>query len=63
MANCRKCGKEIRFIKTLRGRWMPIDADPTDEQKRKTTSIVIEGGNIIEAVPHWATCPDADSFR
>ena len=63
MANCRKCGKEIRFIKTLRGRWMPIDPNPTEEQQRKKTSITIEGGNIIEAVPHWATCTAPEEFR
>lgn len=53
---CKKCKAEIRWIKTEKGKWMPVDP-------KEITLISIEGKIIKGYMPHWATCPNADYFR
>jgi hypothetical protein len=49
-ATCRGCHREIEWYTTPRDRKMPFDPmDPTDDDS--------------PAVPHHATCPNADDFR
>jgi hypothetical protein len=63
MATCRSCGAEIRWVRSARGKNMPIDAEP----ERRIVVAEIEGmqvGQIRDTfTPHWATCPNADEHR
>ena len=77
-ATCRACGAPILWIKTRAGKSMPCDAKPQSyvespggPQKIVTTAGDVISCNLVEVhqsnkrgyVPHWATCPNADSFR
>jgi hypothetical protein len=77
VSNCKSCGAEIRWIKTLSGQSMPVDYTPVFYKAVPTATgkIITPGGATLSAeivtdlkasvgyVPHWATCPAADSFR
>ena len=56
MTKCRKCGAEIKFIKTPGGKWLPVDAKPV------YYSLIGKKDRVVY-VPHWATCEFADEFR
>ena len=76
---CRSCKKLITFAKTVRGRWLPLDAGPAplgefvliDEEGAGTyTATHVSTLSEIEAVgfreryqPHWKTCPNAKAHR
>ena len=78
-APCRGCGKEIAFIKTEKGKTMPVDPDPhTFVPEDGLNTYVMENGEIcrgreldygdmhgtrIGYISHFATCPAADKFR
>jgi hypothetical protein len=47
-SHCRGCGAEIDWYRTPNGKKMPFDH--------------MDKGSS-PAVPHWSTCPEADSFR
>lgn len=53
---CQSCQAEIIFLKTGKGKSIPVDAES-----------VTEGDELFEPraghVSHFATCPDADKFR
>ncbi len=53
---CKECKAQIRWIKTKNLKWMPVDP-------KLTTIITLEGETIGGYSPHWATCPNANSFR
>lgn len=56
MAKCKACQQDIRFIRTEKGRQMPVDAKPI--------TVITELGKTIRAyTPHWSTCPAAETFR
>lgn len=57
MANCKACGAEIAWIKTTKGRSMPVDARP------KITVVTDGGETVTGRTPHWATCPAAERFK
>lgn len=75
-AKCSGCGQRIRWIKTVAGKMMPCNVSlvvidgMTDTVKKKLT-IVTDNGVVISNphaglagyVPHWATCPKANTFR
>lgn len=46
---CKSCGADVIWVKTPKGNSMPIDP-PEDDQGSK-------------AVSHFATCPDAKTWR
>ncbi len=50
----KKCRKRIVWLKTAKGKNMPIDAE------------TVEPGDTMyrhgKHTPHWATCPDAKAF-
>lgn len=53
---CRKCNTDIKFIKTEKGKNMPVDS--------RLVTIVTEDGKVVKGyIPHWATCSDPDYFR
>ena len=44
---CRSCGADVIWVKTLAGKWMPVDPAEGED----------------EFVSHFATCPDAAGWR
>ena len=78
MATCKKCGAPIIWLKTPKGKWMCADEGLKPYKAAKTGNdiVVTDRGETIRCklefdrfptglarTPHWATCPDADSFR
>ena len=76
---CRGCGKEIMFIKTEKGKTMPVDPEmvyfiPDD---RGSDTYIEPGGKLVRGrevnladksssigyTSHFATCPNADKMR
>ena len=53
-AICQGCGADIVWLKTNKGKNMPVDASSYNGEK------LYEHG---KHVPHWSTCPKADKFR
>lgn len=52
ITKCKSCGKLITWLRTERGKQMPVDGatkDPVYNQQRH--------------VSHWDTCPKAEDFR
>ena len=76
---CKACGKPIVWIRTTKGKSMPCDAEPVayKEIKGGKEKIVTPNGEVISCtfdakpeemtgigyIPHWSTCPQANSFR
>ena len=76
---CRACGAEIGFIKTVAGKSIPVDAEEVMywQNQDGAKKIVTPNGEVISAdlegdpnkatgigfVSHFATCPCADKFR
>ena len=77
-SHCRGCGQEIAFIKTVKGKTMPVN--PTSVYfvpAGGPNTYVMADGSIkrgrepgpmdqqtwIGYISHFATCPEADSFR
>lgn len=83
MAKCKKCGADIIWLKTPKGKWMCVDEGlkAYEESKDGADYLVNDFGEVIRCnilahedvrtgkatgmarTPHWATCPNADSFR
>lgn len=55
VTNCRACRARIVFLKTANGRWIPINAE----------TVTLEDTEYVPSrhTTHYATCPEADSFR
>lgn len=76
---CRACGAPLRFIKTTKGKTMPVDAAPVKfvPQTYAKEIFVTEDGMLLHGVrpapsdrdvhdgyiSHFATCPAAERFR
>lgn len=53
---CKGCGAEINWIKTSKGKSMPVDPE--------MTTIITMGGVIYKGfIPHWVTCPESSEFK
>lgn len=79
MSACRSCGAEIIWCRTERGKKMPLDAQPSDNDTLHSGLFVLRerddpGGPLAMAawglegtephyVTHFATCPNADQHR
>ena len=79
MAVCKKCGANIYFIQMRSGRFNPVDTalrnlipDETGKDiiitedgtlKRGRLVGMEDGPHTVGFIPHWATCPFADSFK
>ena len=79
MARCKKCGKEIIWIKTPSGRSMPCDPEEVVYWKdsKGKGRVVTPNGEVVACrldgdpqeatgmgyVSHFATCPNAEEFR
>lgn len=70
------CGALMRRMLTEGGRRMPVDAEPVEDAtivvrrdlEGRVRAHVIGGGDLRDAEEttwraHWASCPDAPSFR
>lgn len=75
-SSCRKCGANIKFIKTIGGKWLPVNPEPvyysllgnkdrvvTCDGRIVACSIVDMTTDCIGFIPHWATCKYANDFR
>jgi hypothetical protein len=73
---CRSCGARILWAETVKGRRIPLDAEPADggnmvlEQRghhRAPLATVLTGGAAPNDKPryksHFATCPNAQQHR
>ena len=56
MSQCKSCGKAIVWLKTERGKNIPVDADSVSDKEAK----IFDPDTMVS---HFATCPDADRFR
>lgn len=79
MAICKYCGAWIDWIRTKKGKSMPVESTPvvivpdrgtetfiTDEGeilKGVRTPAGPVGGNLVAYVPHWARCSDRKARR
>lgn len=62
LKQCRACEAAIVFLKTKKGKWIPVNVDPTDDDFRGPSA----GEKKFmygEHQPHHATCPCAGEFR
>ena len=55
---CRSCGKEIVFLKTKKGKSIPVNAETVHVQEKQTIFDVAKGN-----VPHFSDCPEASKWR
>lgn len=70
-SHCRSCGAEIIWARTDSGHLMPVDAHPDAEGRlalspgdpEPRVSYAFGNGERSLHRPHFATCPDADSWR
>ena len=75
---CRGCGADIAFIKTVAGKTMPVNPEEVAYEQKAGGSlkIVTPNGEVLSAerpadpekatgigyISHFATCPAADRF-
>ena len=55
-SKCGSCGAAIKWIKTSKGRPMPVDPKPI-------TVVTNEGHTVTGRQSHFASCPNADKHR
>ena len=62
---CKACQKEIVFLGTRSGKTMPVDVDslPPVDKRSITENIPVEFDAKRGHISHFATCPEANSFR
>ncbi len=70
MSECKGCGAEIKWIRTSKGKSMPVDPELIDGNDSST--LVTESGQVFSNQdgtsgitgyrPHWASCPVAHKF-
>jgi hypothetical protein len=73
VTQCRSCDAPIFWVKTERGKRMPLDAAPYEGNDpsglfvlRDQTAIAVPPDAFPDEphyVSHFATCPDADTWR
>ena len=79
MAKCKGCGATIIWINTPADRHIPCDEGivPYWKDSKGDQKIVTQDGEVVTCwldgdpaeitgcgrIPHWATCPNANSFR
>lgn len=64
MAQCKSCGKEIYFLKTNNGKYIPVNAESLtirekEDLKNNMKRIYKPGSHIS----HFADCPEAMKHR
>ena len=66
---CRSCGRNIYWLKTSKGKLMPVDTQPSKDGniviEEGIATVVSQGSLFGEPLytSHFATCPQAPSWR
>jgi hypothetical protein len=60
MPNCKSCGADIRWVKTVTGANMPLDVKPYKMIFVDRSGI---GSTLTVYQMHWASCPDAKKWK
>lgn len=76
MSYCRSCGQPIDWVKTTKGKNMPVEGDYIFYDDLSAGEIIItDGGNLYTKkkddsapsvrgrISHFAICPQADEWR
>lgn len=69
ISTCRGCGAPIRWVRTIHGGLMPLDAEPDPDGNVELVDhfAVVHSQPTLFGGDRWmprhATCPDADQFR
>lgn len=79
VTRCKACGAEIMFLKTAKGKSMPVDSHSLEfvPDLNGKDLYVLADGNVMRGVPaketdpdkhigfvsHFSTCPNGDFFR
>lgn len=76
MSTCRGCGQQIDWIKTDKGKNMPLDPEYINyDEAEPYTVLVTDSGHVVTVTPHqrqpnvkgrishFATCPKGSEFR
>lgn len=70
LAKCRSCGARIKWIKTTKGKKMPVDPKPVSVYDLENDDILVfEDGEVRQVgkcgrldfgyISHFSTCPGA----
>jgi len=52
---CKSCGKAVVWLRTLRGKSMPVNADTVEPGEKEF--------NYKKHISHFADCPQANKWR
>jgi hypothetical protein len=75
METCRACGEPIEFVKTRKGKRMPVDPELETVTLAPGITVVTAEGDVLRGspatqntkvtgyTPHWDTCQFAARFR
>lgn len=76
MSTCRSCGQVIDWVKTTKGKMMPVDPEYYHYNDLKPGDIIITDGgnthtkregcsftNLKGRISHFSSCKDADKWR
>lgn len=64
MANCRSCGKEIYFLKTANGKFIPINAESLAPAELRDCQENLKRLYVPERhISHFSDCPAAVKYR
>ena len=63
MSNCKGCGASIIWIKTKKGKNMPIDAKPVKAYIKSEDAQVDLYTMVDVHLTHWGTCPKSRAFK
>lgn len=70
--NCRACGAPILWVKSVKGRTMPLNVAPVEDGNvtldKDGVATVHPPGTMfyedeVRYTSHFSTCPNADEFR
>ena len=77
-ASCRSCGASIIWGRTLSGKMMPVDAEPSakgnvliiqDSKSKEADAVTLPNPAVYDGrdgplrLSHYATCPNATAWR
>jgi len=63
IAKCRGCGASIIWVKTEKGKSMPVDAKPVKGYQKAAGHFDFNYHLVDVHIPHWGTCPMANQFK
>lgn len=67
LGKCRGCGADVRFARTVKGKWTPLEMDPDPNGNQVFENGIVRAAKpedtAMRWMPHWANCPFARAFR